>query len=127
MISQTSTLDNHHSDGPMQLGGFSDPQRGRPDFANAGEYLAHVHDCLLEGRRPWDPWTLDELRELGLTFPHVAREFWPSPDVCLELGLPPELIDEPEPMNDLERVRFLVTLQHDEGFRNAILTMLKEG
>lgn len=116
--------DNEYPPQPGELGGIENPDLGRPHFDTPEAYVDAVTEALADRRRPCRPVTRAELRELALVHPDVAREFWPSPQVCRSLGLPFGLIEQPKPYGDIHRLRTIATLQHDPRFREALAVLL---
>lgn len=95
-----------------------------PRYLCAADYIHDVRWAVRNGREIWPPATRAELEALIEEFPAIGRRYLPDAETLLRMGLPEHFGREVDRWSDLEQDRFLLTVQEDDQFREALKTLL---
>jgi len=120
-----SGIQHDHSDTTVSPGSTRRAHDEQPRFKTPDAWLDHYHLCIDNNRRPWPPWSRDELllaeRE-GLL--EVNPQWIPGKQGLQMLDLPPFFGRRLPPFGERFQERFLATLQSDPDFRSAVTNMI---
>ena len=118
--------------GPLPAGLLPELERAwhdarRPYFDDPREYVDYAGDCFARGQVPYGPEDIEQLKALNCAYPVECRwHFRHSPKELAAMGLPRWFCDDIKPLSQLEKQRFLKTVQADPVFARASVVLFRE-